>query len=587
MNLVLRILHMARKYWGTLLIAAVGIVGGALLNLVTPEIVRRLTRTLSLSAAGDSGTLSDRMILIYVIILVAAYLVRALCRFLSMAVSHIAAWSFVPELTLTVYNKVQSLSLRFFHNRQTGELLSRIVNDTQKFEVLVAHALPDLISNTLVVLSVAVMLFVINPSLALLTLIPVPFVVLVSTLFSKKVQPLFMVNQKVLGELNGVLQDNLQGMKEIQTFVQEENERVKLGEHTKVYSRVNIRANIASGLYHPGIELHTSLGTVIVVGLGGYMAARGNMPLADVVGFVMYLSLFYQPLATLARLAEDVQNTYAGAVRVFELLDAESDVKEAPDAQTLKSSKGEVCFENVKFRYGATDDIVLDDVSFTAKAGRMLAIVGPTGVGKTTVLSLLERFYDPQEGKICVDGRDIRGLTLSSLRSTISMVLQDTFLFNGSIAMNIAYGSPKAGPEQIWQAAEAACADSFIRSMPQGYDTIVGERGVRLSGGQKQRIAIARAILRDTPILILDEATSAVDTGTESEIQEAINKLSGTRTIIVIAHRLSTIRRADTILVLENGKVAEEGTHEQLINKGGLYARLSAMQDQKRDNPAA
>jgi ABC-type multidrug transport system fused ATPase/permease subunit len=246
-----------------------------------------------------------------------------------------------------------------------------------------------------------------------------------------------------------------------------------------------------------------------------------------------------------------------------------------------------VCFENVKFRYGADDDVVLDDVSFTARAGRMLAIVGPTGVGKTTVLSLLERFYDPQEGRIYVDGRDIRTLTLSSLRSSISMVLQDTFLFNGSIAMNIAYGSPKAGPEQIMRAAAAACADSFIRAMPQGYDTIVGERGVRLSGGQKQRIAIARAILRDTPILILDEATSAVDTGTESEIQEAINRLSGSRTIIVIAHRLSTIRRADVILVLENGRVAEQGTHEELMLRGGLYARLSVMQEQKRGNPAA
>lgn len=620
MKLVKRLLTLASNHIGTMIFACVGIIGASVLNLVTPALLRRFTLSIE-----DTETLTVRVLVIYALVLAAAYLVRAVCRGIQLGVAHIAAWRFVAELTLKVYDKLEQLSMRYYQNKQTGELMSRLVNDTRQFELLIAHSIPDLISNLLVVVGVAVMMFTINVRLALITLIPVPIVILAGWGYSKLVAPMFRVNSRVLGELNGVFQDNLTGMKEIQAFGCEESEHEKMIHNCRYYGKVNIRANLANAVFTPGIELVTSIGTIIVVLFGGMLVLKNEMNVADIVGFIMYLSLFYSPLAVLARLVEDMQVAAASAQRVFEVLDSEPEIKEAPDAKDIPqdgAERGKVEFDHVDFYYNKNEPL-LEDISFTAKPGEMIALVGPTGVGKTTIVSLMERFYDPVSGRVLIDGQDIRFATLKSLRSNISMVLQDVFLFNGTIAENIAYGiscvdgddfaaltnesgalsvhgvsepvinSIRKDPEndviissgvrnidmeKIREAAKIAHADEFISEMPDGYDTMIGERGVRLSGGQKQRIAIARAVLRGTPILILDEATSAVDNETEAEIQAAIESLAGSRTIIVIAHRLSTVMKADKIIVLEKGRIVEEGRHEELLRKNGLYAKLCRVQ---------
>lgn len=566
---------MAKPWWGELIVTVISLLAASLLSLVTPEAIRKLTALL-----GTPGEATTALILKYCTILVGAYLLRAICRFLSMWQAHVAAWNFVGYLTSLCYDKLQSLSMRYYSDKQTGEIMSRMINDTRQLEVLIAHSLPDMATNVIVVAGVAVMIFRINPLLALYTLIPVPFILLLSRLFTKKVAPLFKINQEVLAGLNGHTQDNLSGMKEIQAFGKEGKESLGMKDYCRHYSFVNIRANFYNAMYHPAVEFITSIGTVIVMGAGGYFVMRGRMSTADIVGFFMYLSLFYSPLSALARLAEDIQVSKACGNRVLELLDTESEIKEEDDAKDIPTCSGDVRFDNVVFGYSG-DSKVLDGISFDVKPGKMLALVGATGVGKTTIVSLLERFYDPQSGKITIDGHDIRHATLSSLRKNISIVLQDVFLFNGTVYENIAYGAENATEEEVYAAAKTACADEFIREMPEGYMTKIGERGVRLSGGQKQRIAIARAVLRKTPILVLDEATSAVDNETEAQIQKAIENLSGSHTLIVIAHRLTTIMKADDIIVLHDGKIAEEGTHDELMKKGGIYCGMCSVNQAK------
>ncbi|MBI4979543.1 MAG: ABC transporter ATP-binding protein [Spirochaetes bacterium] len=565
----------ARQYWPFFMLAVGAYLCITLINIYTPLVIKNILKIIRI---GTDHNVIITEITRWSLILLAVYVIRTCAQFAARYFSHVGGWRLVAHMRTITYDHLQKLSLRYFHDKQTGQLLSRTVYDNANLESLVSHAIPDAFTNALLFTGVTVMLFTQHRALALWSLLPLPFLIVLVFRFNTVIRPVLREAQAKLGDLNAVVQENLSGIKEVQIFTQEKRESKRVHRSAWDYTSGILESLKKTAFYHPVIEFCGTIGTLVVIWMGARMAIRGELAVEDIVAFLLYLGMFYGPITAIGGIVETIQTSLAGAERVFEVLDTEPDIQNKPGAHSLPPVKGVIHFEHVSFAY-ARGDKVLEDISFTAKKGKTFALVGPTGVGKTTIISLIPRFYDPQEGRILIDGHDIRGITLESLRSQISIVLQDCFLFNGTIADNIQYGAPLDTTESaVIDAAKNARAHEFITQFRDGYATIIGERGVKLSGGQKQRLAIARALLRKTPILILDEATSSVDSETEALIQEALAHLTKNRTTIIIAHRLSTVRQADQILVLNNKGIAECGRHDALIRQNGLYAKLSRIQ---------
>ena len=565
----------ARRYTTPLILTVISMVLLVGAQLVIPWIIRNLINTVT----SDGLTLeSFDTITRLTIIALLVYLLRAGLQFVRSYMAHIAGWGVVADLRKLVFNHLQRLNLRFYEDKQTGQMMSRVVNDTDLFEQLIAHAVPELIVNLLTFVGVGAVLFSLNWKLTLFSILPIPLVIFSLRLYAKRVRPAFVFRQQELGELNAILNVNISGIRDIKAFTQESVSLEKVGSRVDHYRRSLLNALKLMATFHPFVEFTSSLGTLVVIYFGGRLVVQGGLPIADLVAFFLYLDLFYQPVRNLSVAWESVQNALAASDRVTELLQEEPEPQHQPGNVVLKETiKGHINFENVSFHYNEGEN-VLENINLDIPAKSVVALVGPTGVGKSTMVSLIPRFYDVTAGKISLDGHDIRNIGLENLRKQISIVLQDVFLFHGTVRENLLFGNPDASEKEMVAAAITANAQDFIEQLPNGYDTLIGERGVKLSGGQKQRISIARAILKDAPILILDEATSSVDTETEFLIQEALERLMVGRTVILIAHRLSTIRNADQIVVLEGRQIVEKGDHNSLLTKNGLYQRLVNVQ---------
>ena len=520
--------------------------------------------------------------------LVVAYTLRAITEFGQDYLAHRVAELVMFDLRVQVYGHIQKLSSNFFRNRRTGEIMSRIINDIDSLRDMLAHSGDAIVTQSLNVLVVAAVLFTLQWKLALFTLIPIPLTIILVLYFNKAVRQVYQNVREKLADVNARLLDNLSGIEVIKSFVMERRELNRFAAESKDYFNENMVAIKLWAYIFPTMIFVVGIGSVIVIWYGGGQVISGELTVGSLVAFSALAWRLYWPLMDLGRENEKIQKAMAAVKRIFELLDTEPEIKDSPSAVelthprlNLSGVKGEIEFRGVSFAYDR--DCVLKNIHLKIEPGEIIALVGPSGVGKTTLAGLIPRFYDPDEGTVSIYGIDIKGIKLESLRSNIGIVHQETFLFNGTIAENVGYGKISASLDEVVEAAKAANIYDFVSELPDGFDTVVGERGVKLSGGQKQRIAIARAILKDPPILILDEATSSVDTESEQLIQQSLSLLLKDRMTLIIAHRLATIKSAHRIVVLKDGEIEEIGSHFELIENGGAYRRLYEAQFGSRE----
>ena len=568
MNTIKKFIHYYGPYKAVFFIDLICAAVISLVDLAYPQILRTMTKTLF---TQDKDIILHALPVIGISLFV-MYIIQSLCKYYVTCQGHMMGAKMERDMRRELFDHYQELSFSYYSRNNSGQMMSKLVSDLFDISEFAHHGPENLFISLVKIVGAFIFLLFINRKLAL----PLILLVIVMFVFSfrqnAKMQETFMENRRKIGDVNASLQDTLSGIRVVQSFANEDIERAKFKKSNEAFL-ISKRDNyhcmgsfMSSNLFFQGMMY------LVTLVYGGYLIAQGEMQTADLAMYALYIGIFISPIQILVELVEMMQKGLSGFRRFLDVMETESEIRDADNAVELTDVKGHVRYDHVSFHYSDDETPVLSDISIDIPAGRSIALVGPSGSGKTTICSLLPRFYDVTGGSITVDGKDIRGLTLKSLRSQIGMVQQDVYLFDGTIKANIAYGKPGASDEEIINAAKCASIHDFIMELPDGYDTYVGERGTRLSGGQKQRISIARVFLKNPPILILDEATSALDNESERWIQKSLEELSKNRTTITIAHRLSTIRDADEIIVITEDGIAERGTHAELLEKNGLYA---------------